>query len=146
MICSKLFIIPSFNRLVGRSFEYTFDISKFKPIFPYLSDLTNITIKIQLDTCKVGEVYDGIQCMPCPLNTYSRKERMEGSVLQCTACTDRQNYYCYGAKYISPKWYFLQFWAIIKNSNYYKVIKYKNWISIDFKLFGVKFMWRFLKI
>jgi hypothetical protein len=92
MICSNLFIVPNFNLVLGKKFVYSFDLSIFKPIFPFLNISRNQTIYFEIDECKSGEVFDGVSCIPCPLNTYSLKKNLTGSILQCTPCTDQDNY------------------------------------------------------
>ena len=92
---------------MGKSLLLSLNTSAVFPLFlPNFKDIDEskiLKVELQIDKCKPGEVFDGEFCIPCPLNTFSSSENLEGSTYQCPICNEQDKFFCYGADKRSPK-------------------------------------------
>ena len=74
----------------------------------------DLDIQFEIEACKNCDVFYGMNCIPCPINTFYPLNDLSGSSFQCPACNKIYNFNCYGSDQRSPK---KNYWRLSQNSN-----------------------------
>ena len=105
LLCAYSIFFSDFPNLRGKTFVFLINFSNFSTeAFDRTSNRTNaLAIKLDVDTCKAGEIFDGEICRPCDRNSFLLEKDLNGSLYMCNVCNTQDNFNCYGGNQRSPK-------------------------------------------